>query len=328
MPVLVVGGAGYIGSHVTRMLSESGHSVIVFDNLSTGFRESLLHGEQLVQGDIHDSSALNRVFEKNAIRTVLHFAASIIAPESVKLPLNYYTNNTCGTINLLKACADHNVKNLIFSSTAAVYASPPEGVVSEDSETAPLNPYGSSKLFSEQIIMDVARSNGLKYAILRYFNVAGADPKTRIGQRSPNATHLLKVCCEAALGLRSKVQIYGTDYSTPDGTGVRDYIHVEDLSRAHLLAMKYLEDRNASLTCNVGYGHGSSVRQVIESVRRISGTDFTVESSERRPGDPPSLIARSDKIKNLLQWQPQFDSLDQIVRDAFQWEKKLRGLLH
>lgn len=322
-PVLVVGGAGYIGSHVARLLSESGHNVVVFDDLSTGFKESLINGEKLIEGNILDRLSLQSLFKQYSFQTVLHFAASIVAPQSIEQPLQYYSNNTSGTIQLLKTCMEHDVKNFIFSSTAAVYGNSADGMVSEDSLTLPINPYGWSKLFSERIITDVSRISGMKFVVLRYFNVAGADPKARIGQRSRNATHLLKVCCEAALGLRNRIEIFGTDYPTHDGTGIRDYIHVEDLAQAHLCAVNYLQNMGISLTLNVGYGRGSSVREVIEAVRRISGSDLVVVDSLKRPGDPPSLIARADKIRKILRWEPRYNSLDQIVGDALRWERKL-----
>ena len=240
MTVLVTGGAGYIGSHVVRQLSEAGFTVVVYDNLSTGFAEALVHGEKLVLGDLSDTARLDALFVEYGFRTVLHFAASIVAPESVTLPLKYYGNNTRNTLNLLSACVKHGVERFVFSSTAAVYGMPENGVAAEESPTVPINPYGTSKLMSEWMLRDAAFAHGLKYVALRYFNVAGADPQARMGQRTPEATHLIKVCCQAALGLRDKVSVYGTDYPTPDGTGIRDYIHIEDLASAHLAALRYL----------------------------------------------------------------------------------------
>jgi UDP-glucose 4-epimerase len=318
--LLVTGGAGYIGSHVVRQLSEAGHGVIVYDNLSTGFADALIHGEKLIIGDLADGDRLETVFQSNKFGAVLHFAASIVAPESVTDPLKYYSNNTANTLQLIKTCVRHKVDKFIFSSTAAVYGEPPSGIASEDTTPAPMNPYGSSKLMSEWMLRDTAMAHGLRYVALRYFNVAGADPKGRMGQRTPEATHLIKVCCQAALGKRESVSIYGTDYPTPDGTGVRDYIHIEDLASAHLSALDYLAKGQPPITLNVGYGKGSSVREVIKAVREVSGVDFKVVESSRRAGDPSSLVAHADKIKELFQWQPGFDSLDGIVNDAWRWE--------
>ncbi|MSN27322.1 MAG: UDP-glucose 4-epimerase GalE [Geobacter sp.] len=323
--ILVVGGCGYIGSHVVRQLSESGRRVVVYDNLSTGFRDALINNEELVEGDLADTAALNRLFEKHQFETVLHFAAAIIAPESVSLPLKYYGNNTRNTLGLLEACVKHGVKRFIFSSTAAVYGLPEGGIASENSSLAPINPYGTSKLMSEWMLRDVTAAHGMQHVALRYFNVAGADPQARIGQRTPEATHLIKVACQAALGMRESLSVYGTDYPTPDGTGVRDYIHIEDLASAHLHALKYLEDGGESTTMNVGYGRGSTVREVLEVVKEISGADFKVLEEARRPGDPASLVAQADKIGQMTSWKPAYNNLKTIVADAWRWESKLAG---
>lgn len=323
MTILVSGGAGYIGSHVVRQLTEAGRRVVVFDNLSTGSPAALVHGEVLVVGDLSDASAVENLFERYRFRTVLHFAASIVAPESVTNPLKFYGNNTRNTLNLLVACVRCGVERFIFSSTAAVYGLPEKGVASEESPTVPINPYGTSKLMSEWMLRDTAAAHGLKYVALRYFNVAGADPQARMGQRTPDATHLIKVCCQAALGMRAGVSIFGVDYPTHDGTGIRDYIHIEDLAAAHLAALSYLEGGGDSTTLNVGYGRGSSVREVIRMVKEVAGVDFPVSEAPRRPGDPASLIAQADRIRKTLGWQPRYNDLRTIVADAWRWEQKM-----
>ncbi len=320
--VLIVGGAGYIGSHVVRQLGEAGCPVVVLDNLSRGFPEAVLHG-RLVIGDAGDRELVSRLLRDYRIDTVMHFAAHTVVPESVADPLKYYANNTCATRTLLQCCAEAGVKHFIFSSTAAVYGIPPGGVAHEDTPVAPINPYGTSKLMSEWMLRDLAAITDLRYVTLRYFNVAGCDPQGRIGQSTPDATLLVKVACEAAVGKRAAVSIFGTDYPTADGTGVRDYIHVEDLADAHLKALRYLQAGGASVTLNCGYGHGYSVRQVLDAVRRLSGTRFEIRESARRPGDPPTLIAGAERIRELLQWTPRHDDLDAIVESTLRWERKL-----
>ena len=321
--VLVTGGAGYIGSHVARQLGAAGERVIVLDNLSTGFRSAVLSGE-LVVGETGDRQLVSALIEQHRIDTILHFAAHIVVPESVSDPLKYYGNNTCSTRNLLECAVRGGVKNFIFSSTAAVYGIPPGGRAAEDTPTAPINPYGSSKLMTEWMLRDTSFAHGLNYVALRYFNVAGADPETRIGQSTRNATLLTKVACEAAVGKRPHVAIFGTDYDTPDGTGIRDYIHVEDLARAHLDALAYLREGGSSQVLNCGYGHGYSVREVIAAVERAHGAALVQREEPRRAGDPPVLVAVADRIRSVLGWQPQYDDLDFIVQNALAWEHHLQ----
>lgn len=323
--ILVTGGCGYIGSHLVRQLSEAGMRAVVYDNLSTGFRNALINGEELIEADLADREALEEAFRRYSFKTVLHFAAAIVAPESVTKPLKYYGNNSRNTLGLLESCVRFGVERFIFSSTAAVYGFPEGGVASEETAVAPINPYGTSKLMSEWMLRDVAAAHGLKYVALRYFNVAGADPLARLGQRTPEATHLIKIACQTALGQRSHTAIYGTDYPTPDGTGIRDYIHVEDLATAHLSALDYLVKGGESTVMNVGYGRGSSVREVLAMVKEVSGVDFRVIEAERRPGDPAALVAGADRIGRLTGWHPRYNNLKQIVEDAWRWESKLAG---
>ncbi len=322
--ILVTGGAGYIGSHVVRQLGETGEQVITLDNLSTGFADAVLHGE-LVTGDTGDAALLDRLFDAHSIDTVMHFAAHTIVPESVADPLKYYRNNTANSRTLLERALAHGVRHVVFSSTAAVYGIPPDGVAAEDSPTAPINPYGTSKLMTEWMLRDVAAASALRYVALRYFNVAGCDPGGRIGQSTEKATLLTKVACEAAVGRRPHVSIFGTDYPTPDGTGVRDYIHVEDLARAHLAALGYLRGGGASTTLNCGYGHGYSVREVLAAVERAHGAPLNVREEARRAGDPPTLVARADRVREVLDWTPTYDDLDAIVTSSLNWERTLAG---
>jgi len=320
--ILVTGGCGYIGSHVTRQLSEAGYRVVVIDNLSTGFRASLLHGEELIIGDIRNPETLDHAFDRHKFSAVFHFAASIVVPESMVDPLGYYDNNSFGTLRLLLACAKHNVDKFIYSSTAAVYADVKNGLVREDSPLMPSTPYGRSKLMGGVMLADFASISALRFVILRYFNVAGADPLARIGQRFPDATHLIKVACETALGLRPEMKIYGTDYPTPDGTGVRDFIHVEDLASAHLSALKYLDAGKPSCSLNCGYGKGHSVKEVIQAVQKEMGP-FRVVSAPRRQGDLASVVSDNRAILRTLDWKPQYANLETIVRHSLAFERKL-----
>lgn len=320
--ILVTGGAGYIGSHVVRQLGDAGERVVVLDDLSTGFRDAVLCGD-LVVGNTGDAGLLKKVFAEYSIDTVMHFAAKTIVPESVSAPLMYYGNNTCASRTLIEESVRAGVRYFVFSSTAAVYGIPESGIASETSPTEPINPYGTSKLMTEWMLRDVSIAHPLNYVALRYFNVAGSDPEARIGQSTPNATLLTKVACEAATGKREKVYIYGTDYDTPDGTGVRDYIHVEDLADAHLRALEYLRQGGASDVLNCGYGRGYSVREVIEMVEKVAGCSLDKEESPRRPGDPPTLIAEASRIHDVLPWAPRYDSLQTIVSTALQWERHL-----
>lgn len=320
--ILVTGGAGYIGSHVVRQLGDAGEDVITLDNLSTGFQEAVTAGE-LVIGDTGDAALLDRVFAAHDIDTVMHFAAHTVVPESVSDPLKYYGNNTASSRTLLERAHAHGVRHVVFSSTAAVYGIPPEGKASEGTATKPINPYGSSKLMTEWMLRDLAFAGGPSYVALRYFNVAGCDPSGAIGQSTPKATLLVKVACEAAVGIRPGVKIFGTDYPTPDGTGLRDYIHVVDLARAHLDALAYLRSDGKSVTLNCGYGHGYSVREVLAAVETANGEALNISEEPRRAGDPPELVAVAKKIQSVLGWTPQHDDLDTIVRTSLDWERKI-----
>ncbi|HEY8510300.1 MAG TPA: UDP-glucose 4-epimerase GalE [Steroidobacteraceae bacterium] len=320
--ILVTGGAGYIGSHTVLQLRSRGDRVIVLDNLVTGFREAVLD-VPLIVGNVGDREQVLDVLRTHRVDTVMHFAAHTIVPESVSDPLKYYGNNTCATRNLLQCCVETGVRYFVFSSTAAVYGVPPEGFCAETSPTVPINPYGTSKLMSEWMLRDVAAATPMKYVSLRYFNVAGSDTQGRIGQSTRKATLLVKVACEAAVGKRPHVSIYGTDYPTPDGTGVRDYIHVEDLATAHLDALDYLRAGGESTILNCGYGHGYSVREVLSTVERVAGKRLNIREEPRRPGDPPTLVARADRIRSVLGWKPRLDDLETIVRTSLEWEKRL-----
>jgi UDP-glucose 4-epimerase len=320
--ILVTGGAGYIGSHVARQLVERGERLVTLDNLSSGHRGAVLHGE-FVEGDTGDASLVARILAEHRIETVMHFAAHIQVPESVANPLKYYRNNTANTRTLLECCVGAGVKHFVFSSTAAVYGIPEGGVADETTPTVPINPYGWSKLMSEYMLRDVAAVTPLRYVALRYFNVAGADPGGRIGQSTPEATHLIKVACEHVVGKRESISVFGTDYDTPDGTCIRDYIHVEDLADAHLKALDYLRLGGASATLNCGYGRGLSVREVLDEVASVSGCRLHVREAGRRTGDPPKLVAAAARIRETLGWAPRHDDLGEIVATALAWERHL-----
>jgi UDP-glucose 4-epimerase len=321
--VLVTGGAGYIGSHVVQQLRARGNRVVVLDSLVTGFRQAL--GDvPLVVGDVSDATLVARVLAEHAVGTVMHFAASTIVPESVREPLKYYGNNTAATRSLLESCMHSGVRRFVFSSTAAVYGMPEGGLASEETTPAPINPYGTSKLMSEWILRDLAAVSDFRYVALRYFNVAGSDAECRIGQATALATLLIKVACQHVVGKRAHVSVYGSDYPTPDGTGVRDYIHVGDLARAHLDALDYLAAGGEPQVLNVGYGHGYSVREVLASVERVAGQKLVVREEPRREGDPPTLVAATGRVRQVLGWQPRLDDLDTIVRHSLAWERKLQ----
>lgn len=324
MNILVTGGAGYIGSHTAQALLNSGHQIIIFDNTTTGFLEAIPLGAKFVRGDVRKRDLLVDVLKKYSIEAVVQFAAKLIVPESIEKPMEYYENNTMGVLALTQACVEANVKMVVFSSTAAVYGDVKiDGLITEESPKAPLNPYGSSKLMSEQILRDCEAPHGLRSVCLRYFNVAGAAEDGKNGQRTANATHLIKVASQAACGKRASVGIFGTDYPTPDGTGVRDYIHVEDLADLHVLALNYLNEGGKSEIFNCGYGHGFSVREVIDTVKKVSGVDFKVEEQPRRAGDAATLVADSSKVRKAFNWTPKRDNLELICKTAYEWEKKL-----
>ncbi|MFL5784213.1 MAG: UDP-glucose 4-epimerase GalE [Bacteriovoracaceae bacterium] len=321
MRILITGGAGYIGSHVLKALGKLGHEITIVDNLSTGFAKAITYGN-LIVADLSDRAKMEGIFEAGRFEAVLHFAGSIVVPESVSEPLRYYQNNTVNSHYLMTLCEKYKIKYFIFSSTAAVYGMPKDGICREDSELSPINPYGQSKLMTEHMLRDFAFANkNFRYIALRYFNVAGADPEGRIGQSFPKATHLIKAACEAAVGKRSHMDLYGTDYPTKDGTCVRDYIHVSDLADAHVKALEYLEKGGNSGPLNCGYGHGFTVKEVISRVKEITGVNFKVNEMPRRPGDPASLTAESTRLSQLTGWKPKHDDLNVIIRSAFEWEK-------
>jgi UDP-glucose 4-epimerase len=323
MRILVTGGAGYIGSHVVKMLGEKGYEVLTYDNLSTGNTWAVLHGD-LVVADLADAGALDRVLRTFKPGAVMHFAAAIVVPESVRDPLKYYGNNTVNTCNLLRAMREHGVERFIFSSTAAVYGLAARVPITEESHLDPINPYGASKMMTEMVLKDLAFADArFRYVSLRYFNVAGADPAGRLGQAYRDATHLITRAVKTAGGEFPQLQIYGTDYPTSDGTCIRDYIHVNDLAEAHILALQYLGEKDHSGIFNLGYGHGYSVREVVEAVRRVTGIEFPIEETGRREGDPPSLVADSTRAKRELGWRPGYDNLELIIKTAWEWEQSL-----
>ena len=324
MTVLVTGGAGFIGSHMALDLLDAGEDVLVLDNLSNGFRWAVPDGAKFVEGDVGDADLVRRLLGGGDIDAIMHFAGSIVVPESIADPLGYYLNNTCKSRTLIACAVEANIPNFVFSSTAAVYGMPKVNPVTEDATLEPISPYGSSKLMTETMLRDTAKAHPLRFVALRYFNVAGADPKGRSGQSTPNATHLIKVASETALGLRPYLDVFGTDYETPDGTCIRDYIHVSDLVRAHLDALRYLRAGGESVVLNCGYGRGFSVLDVVAAVKRASRTDFPVRLAPRRAGDPAALVAGADRIREVLGWAPERDNLDTIVADALAWEQRLR----
>ncbi len=326
MTILVTGGAGYIGSHMVLELLDAGEKVVVLDNLTTGFRWAIPAAAELIVGDVGDEAALRQLFRSYPIEAVIHFAGSIVVPESVADPLGYYHNNTVKSRTLMAAAIEAGVKQFIFSSTAAVYGDVKVNPVTETAPLVPMSPYGTSKLMTELMLKDAAFAHDFRYVALRYFNVAGADPAGRSGQSTPRATHLIKVACETALGKRTHMEVFGTDYPTPDGTCIRDFIHVKDLARAHVAALKHLRGGAKSDVFNCGYSKGYSVLQVIEAVQRASGKSFEVRLSPRRPGDPPAIVAASTKIRDALGWVPEHDDIDRIVAQALAWEGRLAEL--
>ncbi len=325
MSVLVTGGAGYIGGHMTLGLLDARERVVVLDNLSTGFAWAVPEGVRLVVGDMGDADLVARIVAEEGVEAIAHFAAKIVVPESVSDPLGYYLNNTSNARTLIETAIKRGVKDFIFSSTAAVYGETSSEPVSEDNPLQPISPYGRSKLMVEWMLEDASRAFDFRYVALRYFNVAGADPAGRLGQSTPKATHLIKRGVQTALGIYPDMEIFGQDYPTRDGTCLRDYIQVTDLIDAHLAALAYLRAGGASIVCNCGYGHGQTVKEVVDVVKRVSGVDFKVVMSPRRPGDPAALVARADRAKSALGWRPRRDDLDEIVRQALDWERRLHN---
>ncbi|MBL8572356.1 MAG: UDP-glucose 4-epimerase GalE [Hyphomicrobiaceae bacterium] len=323
MAVLVTGGAGYIGSHMVWRLLDAHEDVVVLDNLTTGFRWAVAPEARLVVGDIADAALLDRIFPEYGIDAVIHFAGVVVVPESVVDPLKYYRENTSKSQALIASAVRHGVKAFIFSSTAAVYGEPERFPVGEDDRKLPTSPYGMSKLMVERILADTSAAHGLPYAALRYFNVAGADPAGRTGQSTAGATHLIKVACETGLGKRDRLTIFGTDYDTHDGTGVRDYIHVSDLAEAHALALQYLRDGGTSFVANAGYGSGFSVLDVVKAIEANLGLKLPVTYEARRPGDVGAVVARNERIRSLLPWQPRYQDIDKIVATTLAWERSL-----
>ncbi|WP_029520549.1 UDP-glucose 4-epimerase GalE [Persephonella sp. IF05-L8] len=319
MKILITGGAGYIGSHVVKQLGEKGYDVLTIDNLSTGHKEAVLYGRLEVL-DLSNKEKLKEVIKSFSPDAVMHFAASIEVAESVKNPLKYYRNNTANTLNLLEVLQEFGIDKFIFSSTAAVYGEPENVPVKETEPLNPINPYGKSKVFVEKILEDMSNAYGFRYVSLRYFNVAGADPQGRIGQSYKNATHLITRALKTAKGEYKKLYIFGTDYPTPDGTAIRDYIHIEDLANAHIVALEYLLNSGESSVFNCGYGHGYSVREVVEAAKKVTGIDFPVEETDRRPGDPAILVADNSKLVNNLNWKPKYDDIEYIIKTAWNWE--------
>jgi UDP-glucose 4-epimerase len=323
--ILVTGGAGYIGSHVVRDLYNAGFFPIVYDNLSTGNRESVLYGE-FIKGNINDKKFVRSIIKKYNIKSVVHFAASIVVEESVKDPFKYYNNNSVNSLKLIETCIENGIEDFVFSSTAAIYGMPKKLPITENNALAPINPYGKSKLVTEMILKDISNVNGnFNYIALRYFNVAGADSGGQLGQNYEKPTHLITLALRAALGDYKDLKIFGTDYGTPDGTAIRDYIHIDDLANAHILALKYLKKERQSNVFNCGYGQGKSVLEVVNSAKKITGVNFKVINSERREGDPANLVADSSKIRELLGWVPKYDNIDYILKSAWEWEKTLKN---
>jgi UDP-glucose 4-epimerase len=323
MKILVTGGAGYIGSHIVKALGEKGYDIVVYDNLSYGHEWAVLYGN-LVKGDLADRELLNTVFKTGGFDAVIHLAAFVVVDESIREPMKYYKNNFVNTLNLIETCIKYNVKRFIFSSSAAVYGIPEKVPVTEDAPLLPINPYGSSKVMVEHVLGDVTRSDDFRYVSLRYFNVAGADPHSRIGQARKDASHLITVSLRTALGKNDHLDIFGTDYPNPDGTCMRDYIHVDDLSDVHILVLEYLTSGGNSRIYNCGYGHGYSVKEVVDRVKDVTGINFPVRFANRRPGDSPALIADPSRIKGELGWKPKYDDLEYIIKTAWEWEKKIK----